>query len=396
MADKHIKVIKGLIKMKKQVLERVDANREKMINLVSDMVKIPSVSGNEAELAKFLVAYCVNLGFECEIDKYGNFFAFIKGKNPGKRLIFNSHLDTVEVGEGWTVDPFSGKIEPDKIWGRGSTDCKAAIGAQIIAALSVKEADADFDGEICLMYPVEEEVQCVERKGTYLSLKDGFTGDYAVNGEDTDLHVCLACEGMLEAKITTHGVGAHGATPKQGKNAIAMMCKVVEELQKIVPGTNEYTGSGSINPGVIEGGCRSSVVPDTCVLKCSRFIVPGENGQLFVDQINEIFEKLKKEDPDFKADVELTYDSNPSLIDKESPIVKAIMDAHTDIGKECPLYGTPQHDDADFLTNIANIPTVLYGPGTGVLAHMPDEYVKISELEEAAKVYAMTILNILN
>ena len=381
--------------MKTEVLKHVEANKEKMIRLVSDLVKIPSVSGNEAELAKFLVDYCTRLGFECEIDRHGNFFAFIKGKRPGKRLIFNSHLDTVEVGEGWSVDPYSGKIDEDKIWGRGSTDCKAAMGAQITAALSVLEAGADFAGEICLMYPVEEEVQNVQRKGTYLSLMDGFTGDYAVNGEDTDLHVCLACEGMLEVKITTHGVGAHGATPKQGKNAITMMCKVVEELNKIVPGTNEYTGSGSINPGVIEGGCRSSVVPDTCVLKCSRFIVPGENGQLFVDQIEEIFRKLKSENPDFKADVELVYDSNPSLVDKESPIVQAIKEAHGDIGKECPFYGTPQHDDADFLTNVAHIPTVLYGPGTGVLAHMPDEYVKIAEVEEAAKVYAMTILNIL-
>lgn len=381
--------------MKTEVLKNVDANKEKMIQLVSDLVKIPSVSGNEAELAKFLMDYCTKLGFECEIDRHGNFFAFIKGKRPGKRLIFNSHLDTVEVGEGWSVDPYSGKIDEDKIWGRGSTDCKAAMGAQITAALSVLEAGADFAGEICLMYPVEEEVQNVQRKGTYLSLMDGFTGDYAVNGEDTDLHVCLACEGMLEVKITTHGVGAHGATPKQGKNAITMMCKVVEELNKIVPGTNEYTGSGSINPGVIEGGCRSSVVPGTCVLKCSRFIVPGENGQLFVDQIEEIFRKLKSENPDFKADVELVYDSNPSLVDKESPIVQAIKEAHGDIGKECPFYGTPQHDDADFLTNVAHIPTVLYGPGTGVLAHMPDEYVKIAEVEEAAKVYAMTILNIL-
>lgn len=381
--------------MKTEVLKHVEANKEKMIRLVSDLVKIPSVSGNEAELAKFLVDYCTRLGFECEIDRHGNFFAFVKGKRPGKRLIFNSHLDTVEVGEGWTVDPYSGKIDEDKIWGRGSTDCKAAMGAQIAAALSVVEAGADFAGEICLMYPVEEEVQNVQRKGTYLSLMDGFAGDYAVNGEDTDLHVCLACEGMLEVKITTHGVGAHGATPEQGKNAIVMMCRVVEELNKIVPGTNEYTGSGSINPGVIEGGCRSSVVPDTCVLRCSRFIVPGENGQMFVDQIEESFAKLKAEDPEFKADVELVYDSNPSIVDKDSPIVQAIKEAHGDIGKECPFYGTPQHDDADFLTNIAHIPTVLYGPGTGVLAHMPDEYVKIAEIEEAAKVYAMTILNIL-
>lgn len=381
--------------MREKVLSCVDANRGRMLQLLSDMVKIPSVSGNEAELAQYLMNYCSDLGFACEIDRHGNFFAYIKGNRPGKRLIFNSHLDTVEVGEGWDDDPFSGKNDGERIWGRGSTDCKAAMAAQITAALSVIQAGGEYAGEVCLMYPVEEEVQNVQRKGTYLALKDGFTGDMAVNGEDTDLHVCLACEGMLEVKITTHGVGAHGATPKQGKNAIAMMCRVVEELNKIEPGVNQYTGSGSINPGVIEGGSRSSVVPDTCTLKCSRFTVPGEGSELFLSQIEDIFEKLRKEDPDFKADVELTYDSNPSIVDEDADIVKAIVRAHEGIGKDCPFYGTPQHDDADFLTNVGHIPTVLYGPGTGVLAHMPNEYVKISEVEEAAKVYALTILEAL-
>lgn len=381
--------------MSNSVLNYVEANKEKMIQLLSDMVKIESVSGNEKQLADFLMTYCTKLGFSCEIDRHGNFFAFIKGNRPGKRLIFNSHLDTVELGEGWNSDPLSGKIDDDKVWGRGSTDCKAAMAAQITAAKSVMEAGSDFAGEICLMYPVEEEVQNVQRKGTYLALMDGFTGDMAVNGEDTDLHVCLACEGMLEVLITTHGVGAHGATPKEGKNAILMMARVAQELEKIVPGVNKYTGSGSINPGVIQGGCRSSVVPDTCTLKCSRFIVPGENSELFLGQIHEIFDRLKEEDPDFSADVELTYDSNPSIVDEDADIVKAIIKAHEGIGKDCPLYGTPQHDDADFLTNIAHIPTVLYGPGTGVLAHMPNEYVLISEVEEAARVYALTILEAL-
>lgn len=381
--------------MKEKILEKVAQNHDRMVTLVSELVKIPSVSGDEAALAQYIEQYCAALGFETEIDRHGNLFVFIKGARPGKRLIFNSHLDTVETGEGWSDDPFSGKIDTDKIWGRGSTDCKGAIGAQIVAALSVVEAGLDFAGEICLMYPVEEEVQNVSRKGTYLALKDGFTGDMAVNGEDTDLRVCLACEGMLEVLITTHGVGAHGATPGEGKNAITMMCRVIDELNKIVPAVNKYTGSGSINPGVIEGGCRSSVVPDTCTLRCSRFTVPGENSELFLRQIHEIFARLQQADPAFCADVVLTYDSNPSIVDEADPIVKALQAAHAHIGRDCPLTGTPQHDDADFLTNVAHIPTVLYGPGTGLLAHMPNEYVKIAELDEAAQVYALTIMEAL-
>lgn len=380
---------------KEKVLGIIEENDRDMLELVSSLVKIPSVSGNEAGMAAFLYEYLTKAGLTCEIDRHGNFFAYAKGSRPGKRLVFNSHLDTVEVGEGWDDDPYSGKITEDKIWGRGSTDCKAAMGAQIAATLAVMKAGADFAGEVCLMYPVEEEVQCVERKGTWLALKDGFTADMAVNGEDTDLRVCLACEGMLEVLITTHGVGAHGATPKEGKNAIVMMCKVIEELEKIQPGYNEYTGDGSINPGVIAGGARSSVVPDTCTLRCSRFVVPGETGEMFVAEIEDIFKKLKEEDPGFSADVELVYNSNASLVDKDADIVKAVVEAHREIGKDCPLLGTPQHDDADFLSNMGHIPTVLYGPGTGLLAHMPNECVKISEIREAAQVYALTILEAL-
>lgn len=381
--------------MKQRILDCVAANQEAMFKLCADMVRIPSVSGDEAKLAEFVDAYCKALGFESEIDRHGNVLAIIKGKKPGKRIAFNSHLDTVEVGEGWDDDPFSGEIRDGRLWGRGSTDCKGPIAAQIIAAKSLVESGVEFNGEIALMYPVEEEVQNVSRKGTLKMLQDGFTADMCVNGEDTDLRVCLACEGMLEILITTVGLGAHGATPYKGRNAIKMMCRVVEELEKIVPAVNKYTGSGSINPGIIRGGERSSVVPNSCMLRVSRFTVPGETGQMFLDQVNEIIARLKAEDPTFEAHAELTYDSNPSIVDEDAEIVKAIHAAHTAIGKDCPYTGTPQHDDADFLTNVAHIPTVIYGPGTGLLAHMPNENVLLSELIEASQVYALTMYEVL-
>lgn len=381
--------------MKEKLLTCVKANEEQMIQLLSDMVKIPSVSGNESELANFVNEYCKKLGFESEIDRHGNVLAIVKGNRPGKRIAFNSHLDTVPVGDGWDSDPFSGRIEDGKLHGRGSTDCKAAIAASIIAAKSMVDAGIDFAGEIALMYPVDEEVQDISRKGTLKMLQDGFMADMCINGEDTDLKVCLVCEGMLEIKITTFGVGAHGATPYKGVNAIGNMCKVYQELMKIVPGTNKYAGSGSINPGVISGGERSSVVPDRCEMKVSRFTVPGENGELFLKQVNEIIDRLKKEDETFDAKVELTYDSNPSIVDEDAEIVKAVIKAHEQIGKDCPLCGTPQHDDADFLTNYSHIPTVIYGPGTGLLAHMPNEYVLLDEVKEACEVYALTCLEVL-
>lgn len=377
--------------MKQAILDRLKANERELLELLSRMVRIPSVSGDEAAYARFVDDACKKLGFESSIDRHGNVLAIFKGGAPGKRIAFNSHLDTVAVGGGWTIDPFSGEIADGKLYGRGSTDCKAAIAAQIIAVKSLREAGVPFAGEIALCYPVEEEVQDISRKGTLKMLQDGFTADMCVNGEDTDLRVCLACEGMLEVEITTLGVGAHGATPFQGRNAIRMMCRVIDELDKIVPGFNQYTGSGSINPGVISGGERSSVVPDRCELKVSRFTVPGETGPMFYGQVLRIIERLKQADPSFDAIARLTYDSNPSVVSEDAEIVKAIVSAHADIGKDCPLVGTPQHDDADFLTNVARIPTVIYGPGSGLMAHMPDEYVLVDEVLEAARVYALTV-----
>ena len=101
--------------MKERLLESVKNNEGQMIQLLADLVKIPSVSGNEKELAKFIDQYCKNLGFESEIDRHGNVLALVKGKRPGKRIAFNSHLDTVPVGDGWSRDPFCAEIEDGKL-----------------------------------------------------------------------------------------------------------------------------------------------------------------------------------------------------------------------------------------------------------------------------------------
>ncbi|MCD2492556.1 ArgE/DapE family deacylase [Lacrimispora sp. NSJ-141] len=380
--------------MYQKILDIVKSHEDEMINLLAQMVKIPSVSGNEAELAKFITDYCGRLGFESEIDRHGNVLVLVKGGKPGKRIAYNNHLDTVPVGEGWTKDPFGAEIIDGKMYGRGSTDCKCGMAAQITAARALVESGIEFSGEIALMYAVDEEVQDISRKGTLKMLKDGFTADMCINGEDVDLHCCLVCEGMLEVKITTMGVGAHGATAFKGVNAIGMMCRIYDEIMKIVPGENKYV-KGSINPGVISGGERSSVVPDRCEMKVSRFTVPGETGAMFLGQINDIIAKLKAEDPTFDAVAELTYDSNPSEVSEDAEVVQAVVKAHEMLGKECPFYGTPQHDDADFMTNYSGIPTVLYGPGTGLKAHMPDEYVILDEVREAAQVYALVNYNVL-
>ena len=380
---------------KREMVTLID--KERVINLLQEYVRTPSVSGEEQELAEKVKKTCSEIGMDAEIDKHGNVIASYKWPKPGPRVNLNAHLDTVGYGEGWTRDPLGAELEGDLMYGRGSADTKASLVAQILGTKALIDANLPLGGEVAITHVVEEEVQNASRKGTVKLLKDGFTADMAINGEATDMKICVACEGMLEILFTTLGRRAHGSNPKEGINAIVQMCKIIDELGKLQPGYNKYTGYGSIVPGVINGGERSSVVPDVCELKVSRFTVPGETAPLFYSQALGIIERLKREDPTFDARAELLYDSNPSLVAEDEPVVKGMIAAFQDaFGLETvELSGTPQHDDADWLTNIGGIPTVIFGPGQIKVGHIPDEYVDTKEVVKATEVYALTLYNLL-
>lgn len=375
--------------MHEAILEKID---EKEITvLLQELVKIPSISGDEAELANFIANLCNNMKLETTIDSHGNVIAILKGSQPGPRIALNSHLDTVGYGEGWTFDPLGGEIVDGKLYGRGSCDCKSSIACHLIAVKALINSGVDMSGEIAITHVVEEEVQNADRKGTVKLLADGFQADMAINGEAIDMNIGLAGGGMVEIQIKTIGKRAHGSTPNEGINAINQMMKIMQEINMLQPGFHPYTGEGSIVLGVIEGGERSSVVPDECLLKVSRFIVPGEKGEDFYQQIQEILTRLKKADKNFHATAKMTYQSEPSLVDQNEEIVTFMTKAFEILKIPYRFSGTPQHNDADYLVNRGKIPTVIYGPGKIKVGHIPDEYVELAEVVTAAKVYALTL-----
>lgn len=377
------------------ILQQID--NQEVVDLLREYVQTPSVSGEEQKLAEKVKETCARIGMESQIDRHGNVIARYRWSDTGACVNLNAHLDTVGYGEGWTRDPLGGEIEGDLLYGRGSADTKASVVAQILGTKALIDSGVNLTGEVAITHVVEEEVQSVARKGTVRLLKDGFKADMAINGEATNMKICLACEGMLEILFTTLGRRAHGSNPGEGINAIVHMSRIIDELGKLQPGYNKYTGYGSIVPGVINGGERSSVVPDLCELKVSRFTVPGETAPLFYSQALGIIERMKLADPTFDARAELLYDSNPSLVAEEEPIVQSMIQAFKELFEleSVELSGTPQHNDADWLTNIGGIPTVIFGPGQTKVGHIPDEYVDIKEVQKATEIYALTLLNLL-
>lgn len=375
-----------------------NVKRDEVLQLLREYIRTPSVSGSEGVLAEKILNKLNEIGLDAKIDRHGNVVARYKW-GEGPVIILNAHMDTVGPGEGWTKDPFSGEIEDDRIYGRGASDDKGSLVAQLIGAKALIEANLPLKGEVILTFVVDEEVQNVESKGTVKLIRDGLRADMAINGEPTNMEIHVACKGMIELLINTFGRRAHGGAPHKGINAMLHACRLIQEITRLPRKYNKYVGYSTIVPGVIRCGERSSIVPERCELKVSKFIVPGETGMEFYEDVKEIIERLRQENPLFNATVELTYDSKPSIIPENEKIVQSLVSACRKIyqqeNRPLKIGGSLAHNDADFLVNMAKIPTVMYGPGDMEDAHTPDESIKISDVVTASKVYALTLYHVL-
>jgi acetylornithine deacetylase/succinyl-diaminopimelate desuccinylase family protein len=373
-----------------------EITREKAISLLAELIKTPSISRNEIALAKKLMLLCKKMGFEACIDQHGNMIAHKKFKKPGLTLALNSHMDTVDVGENWTQDPFGAEICGNIMYGLGSCDCKASMVAMLLAMEKILLSGAELKGELYFTAVVQEEVQGEYNKGTVKLINDGFAADLALIGEPTGLTICRGCEGMVEVEITTQGVSVHGSNAEKGTNAILHMTKIIEKVAQMKPGFSDLLGNGAINIGVINGGLRSSVVPDLCKLKIGRFVVEGESGKNFLEEINKMIADFQQNDASFVAQAELTYNSSAGVVPENIPAIDAFKEATLKVmGKEAPVTGMRAHLDSDFLINLAQIPSFAFGPGDMARAHKADEYIEIDDVVTAAKVYEKAILKIL-
>ena len=369
---------------------------ERCTSLLKELIKIPSISKTEGQLAKKIQQECQKMGMKASIDRHGNMMAVKKFGKPGKKLVLNSHMDTVDVGNKWTMDPFNPLVKDGNMYGLGACDTKASIAAMLLAIEAVLKSEEVLTGELWFTAVVQEEVQGEKNKGTYKLIQDGFKADLALIGEPTNNNICRGCTGMVEVEIVAEGVPVHASVAEKGVNAIQQMIKIILEVNKFKPIKSRLLGKSSFNVGIINGGIRSSVVPDSCMCKISKFVVENETGTGFLKQIEVIIQKLSSKDPNFKAKAILTYDSAAGVVPENSELVGTLKEATSYVtGKEKSVVGLRAHLDSDFLINLAKIPSVALGPGDMNLAHTANEFVPIKEVLEASKIYTRAILNTL-
>lgn len=378
---------------------------ESVIALCQNLIQARSYSGEEENVAERLKAFMEKKKFdEVIIDKYGNVIGKIKGKRPGKRLLFDGHIDTVPVEneEKWTHKPFEAEIVDGKIYGRGATDMKGAVAAMANAAANFAEdCKRDFPGEIYIAGVVHEE--CFEGVAAR-NISKLVKPDYVVIGEASNLNVKIGQRGRGEVKVETYGVPAHSANPEKGVNAVYSMCKLIEEIRKIKAPHHDVLGDGILELTDVKSSPYpgASVVPEYCTATYDRRLLVGETEESVLKPIQEVIDRLSSEDEKFKAKAsfavgeELCYTGNKIsggrffpgwLFDQNEEYIQDVLTTLHVMGF------SPEITQYNFCTNgshyagEASIKTLGMGPSVERLAHTIDEYIEIEQLLKVTECY---------
>ncbi|MDZ7796910.1 MAG: M20/M25/M40 family metallo-hydrolase [Candidatus Marinimicrobia bacterium] len=205
-------------------LEKIKQNAKKYRNRtaenLSEMVKIPSLSGEESNVIGKIKEQLEDAGIsEVRIDGLGNLIARV-GNGP-KILAIDAHIDTVDTGDEsqWETPPFSGMIKNDHVYGRGTVDQEGAAAAMITAAQILKEMKYNGKYTVFFTFTVMEE-DCDGLCWRYLIEKEKLVPDLALITEPTNLGIYRGHRGRMEMEVHIRGLSAHGSAPERGKNAI--------------------------------------------------------------------------------------------------------------------------------------------------------------------------------
>jgi acetylornithine deacetylase len=358
----------------------------------------PTPGYREQEMAEYLAGQLADLKVRAEWREVRpgrpNLFGYLPGKEGHFTLALAGHTDTART-TGYP-DAYNVRLEDGKIYGRGACDMKAALAAYLAVAKVLQESGITLRGNLLLCFNVDEEYQMLGSKAIG---REGPRADQGIIGEPTDLAICPANKGRVSTKIITRGVAAHSSVPEKGVNAIVRMARVIQafegyndELLARTP--HPLCGHGRFNPGVIRGGVQVNMVPDYCELEVDRRTLPGESVEQVYAELHERIARAAASDPDFRYEItEPTWLIAPNDISVEEPVVKALRAAHVAVfGRDPGVQAFVAGSDAPYM----GFPTVVCGPGSIEQAHTTNEFVRLDQVVDAARIYLYAALRLLS
>ena len=333
---------------------------------------VPGAAG-EAAVARTIAEAMRGMGLKVETQDAApgrpNVVGTLDGRRSGRSLMFCGHIDT--VGVSGMASPFDPSEKDGRIYGRGSQDMKSGVAAMIDAARIIAESGGLAAGQLVIACVVDEEHASIGAD----ALVTRWRADAAVVTEPTDLQVAIAHKGFEWVEIETEGRAAHGSRPREGRDAIRLMGRVLNgldaldrQLQSRPP--HSLLGTASLHASLIEGGRELSSYPDRCHLQMERRTIPGEAPGAAAREVDELLRRLHAEYSDFKAASKSMFARSPYEIAATHELPQSMLRAAKSTAK--PI-GMSFWTDAAILGD-AGIPSILFGP-TGAGLHSVEEWV---------------------
>jgi len=412
-----------------RVLDEVDAAAPAMVERLAELVRVPSITGSDAEHEiQSMLATELGLGglevdhwrlplddllaeddfpgVEVDRKEAWGLVGRLPGRCDGPSLMFNGHVDVVPTGDltTWThPDPFSGLVVGGELYGRGACDMKAGLVAALTAVLAVRRAGAPLRGDLLLAcVPGEEDGGL----GTYATLRRGWRADCGVIPEPTGLDLVPANAGALTFRLTIPGRATHASRRTEGVSALEKLVPVLAALSRLEAARNaevdplmsRWPVAYPLSIGRVEAGEWASTVPDLLVAEGRLGVRLDEPVEQARAALETAVAEVCAEDPwlaEHPATVHWWGGQFASgRLAAGSDLADRMARAHTTAGGGGQqTWGGPYGSDLRLLAG-AGVSTLHYGPGDAALAHAADERVPVAEVSTAARALALLALDV--
>jgi succinyl-diaminopimelate desuccinylase len=408
------------------LLKIVEARRDEMVALTQELVRFPTVNppgeayrpcaeyiGRRLSARGFVVEYVHAAGTPGDDERYPriNVIARREGSGSGPCVHFNSHIDVVQTGSGWSVEPFAGLVKDGRVYGRGTCDMKGGLAASIIAVEALIDSGEKFPGALEISGTVDEEsggyggVHYLAERGWFSAPRV----NHVIIPEPLNVdRVCIGHRGVWWAEIETLGRMAHGSMPFLGDCAVRHMHAVIERFERelypklaarltdmpVVPSGARHStlNINSIHGGQAEtAGFPAPCVPDTCRMIIDRRLLIEEDMAAVKNEVRDLLERLAAERDGFRYNLRDIFEVRPTMSDRNGPVARNTASAIRRVmGRDAQFVCSPGTYDQKHIDRVGKLrDCIAYGPGILDLAHQPDEYVVIDDMVNAAKVMAL-------
>lgn len=376
-------------------------DRRRLLSRLETLIAINSENppGRENEAVTYLAEVFRGMGLQVSVDEFSPGRANVVARlenGSGPTFAFNSHVDVVPAGGGWTSDPFKLTRRNGNLYARGACDAKGQVACMVEAIELLAQVRTQWSGTVLGVFVGDEEVAS---RGARAFAATRPHIDHCVIGEPTSNAVAIAHKGSMRPAIRVKGVAAHSASPDKGINplygAAKLLLMIAHEHAKLQSLSHPLLGSPSLTVTRMNAGHADNVTPEYCDLLLDRRMIPQEDEMDVRAQIETLLSRAKLEhDVDAEVIAYLPTTGGATETKPDAPIVLAALECARRHGLDSAAYGLQGACDLVHFRSVG-AQGVVMGPGSLQVAHKPDEFVPEDELVKACLIHRDVVLALL-